>query len=449
MRGFVLFLIASGMMCQPGRSAVQSSGKRVIVTIAGTGDAGYSGDGGLGTEGEICNPYGVTVGPDGALYFCEVGNYCVRRLDLRTRRLSTVAGDRRPGYTTDRVLATDAPLNEPYDVQFDHLGNLYLAELANNVVRKVDRATGVISTVAGNGTPGFSGDGGPGWQAQLRQPHGLAFDLRGGLLIADLGNGRIRRMDVRTGIIETMAGTGGRRWTPDGGVLPNVVLDGPRALSVDPEGNVFVSMREGNAIYRIDSKSNRIFRIAGSGLRGYSGDGGPALDARFDGPKGIAYADDGSLYVADTENNVIRRIDLKTGIITNVAGTGERGDGPDGDPLRCKLARPHAVDVDRAGNIYIADSENDRIRMIHEVFRPGARPQHHPQNHRLATPASGATLHRGLPGVMKPTCRRINPNWRRSPGGEKVRSTRISTVAGSSFKVSGSAVSRVYSPSRS
>ncbi len=388
MRGFVLFLFACGIVCQPGRSAVPVTGKRVIVTIAGTGDAGYSGDGGPGTEGEISNPYGVTVGPDGGLYFCEVGNYCVRRLDLRTKRLSTVAGDRRPGYTGERIIATDASLNEPYDVRFDHLGNLYLAELANNVVRRVDHVTGLISTVAGTGTPGFSGDGGPAVRAQVRQPHGLVFDLHGGLLIADLGNARIRRVDMKSGFIETMAGTGEHRWTNDGALLPQVPLNGPRALDIDPDGNVFVVLRDANAIYRIERKTNRIYRIAGNGQRGYSGDGGPAVQARLDGPKGIAYAADGSLYVADTENHVIRRIDLKTGIINTVAGTGERGDGPDGDPLHCKLARPHGVDVDRAGNIYIADSENDRIRMIHEVIPPGVRfPQHPlPQTHRPASP---------------------------------------------------------------
>lgn len=392
MRGFVLFLFACGIVCQPGWLAAQGPGKRVIVTIAGTGVGGYSGDGGPGTEGEISNPYGVTVGPDGGLYFCEVGNFCVRRLDLRTRRLSTVAGDRRPGYTADRVRATDASLNEPCDVRFDHLGNLYLVELANDVVRRVDHVTGLITTVAGNGTPGFSGDGGPAWRAQLRRPHSLVFDLRGGLLIADLGNYRIRRIDMKSGVIETFAGTGQRRWISDGALLPAVALDGPRALDIDPEGNIFVAMQEGNAIYRIDRKTNRIFRIAGTGQHGYSGDGGPALQARFDGPKGIAYAAGHSLYVADTENNVIRRIDLKTGIITTVAGTGERGDGPDGDPLRCKLARPRGIDVDRAGNIYIADSGNDRIRMIHDVLPASGHPPQRPlpQVHRPASPAAEA-----------------------------------------------------------
>ncbi|MCX6620388.1 MAG: hypothetical protein NTY38_04805, partial [Acidobacteria bacterium] len=247
MRGFVLFLFATGIVCPLGRSAPPVSAKRVITTIAGTGDPGYSGDGGPGTEGEISNPYGVTVGPDGGLYFCEVDNYCVRRLDLRTKRLSTVAGDRRPGYSGDGGRATEASLNQPYDVRFDHLGNLYLVEMANNVVRRVDHVTGLITTIAGNGTPGFSGDGGPAWKAQLRQPHSLVFDIRGGLLIADIANSRIRRIDVKTGLIETMAGTGERKGTPDGELLPQVPLNGPRAMDIDPDGNLFVVLCEANA----------------------------------------------------------------------------------------------------------------------------------------------------------------------------------------------------------
>jgi sugar lactone lactonase YvrE len=388
MRGFVLFLCVASIVCQPGRSATPVIAKRVITTIAGTGEAGYSGDGGPGTEGEISNPYGVTLGPDGALYFCEVDNYCIRRLDLRTKRLSTVAGDRRPGYSGDRGPATDAALNQPYDVRFDHLGNLYLVELTNNVVRRVDHVTGLITTIAGNGTPGFSGDGGPAWKAQLRQPHSLVFDLHGGLLVADIGNSRVRRIDMKTGVIETFAGTGEHKWTPDGGLLPSVPLNGPRALDIDPDGNLFVVLRDANVIYRVDHKTNRIYRIAGTGERGYTGDGGAALQARLDGPKGLAYADDGSLYIADTENHAIRRVDLKTGVITTVAGTGERGDGPDGDPLHCKLARPHGIDVDRTGNVYIGDSENNRIRMIRDVLPPGSRPAQHPlpQVHRPAAP---------------------------------------------------------------
>jgi sugar lactone lactonase YvrE len=185
------------------------------------------------------------------------------------------------------------------------------------------------------------------------------------LLICDIGNNRIRRLDLKTGIIETFAGTGERKPTADGAALSGTPLNGPRTVAVDRKGSIYLALREGNAIYRIDPVSRRIFHVAGNGEQGYSGDGGPALAARFAGPKGLAYAADESLYVADTENHVIRRIDLKTGMITTVLGTGTRGDGPEPGSLNCKLSRPHGVFVDRKGILYVGDSEAHRIRMLH------------------------------------------------------------------------------------
>src|SRR5207249_2321190 len=214
--------------------------------------------------------------------------------------------------------------------------------------------TRVITTVAGTGTAGFSGDGGPAAKAQLRQPHSIAFDPQGGLLICDLGNLRIRRVDLATGLIETWAGTGERKPTPDGAPIAGTPLNGPRAISSDPDGNLYLVLREGNAVYRIDSRAGRIYHLAGTGETGYSGDGGPAKSARLSGPKGVAWAPGGSLYLADTENHVIRRIDLKSGVITTVAGTGQRGNGSDGDPLQCALSRPHGIFVSADGRAYIA-----------------------------------------------------------------------------------------------
>ena len=343
-----------------------------VFTIAGSGIAGYTGDSGPATEGEINNPYGLATGPDFALYFCEVDNHCIRRLDLRTHELSTVAGNRRQGYSGDGGPALEASLNQPYEVRFDAAGNMFFVEMRNNVVRRVDWKTRIITTVAGTGAPGFSGDGGPGTKAQLRQPHSIAFDPQGRLLICDIGNNRIRRLDLKTGIIETWAGTGERKPAADGAPLAGAPLNGPRAVDVDPKGNLYVVLREGNAVYRIDPADNRIYHIAGTGEKGYSGDNGPAKSAKLNGPKGIAWSPDNCLYIADTENHAIRRIDLKSGLITTVMGTGERGDGPDGDPLKCKLARPHGVFVNRRGTLFIADSENHRIRVLRENPPPRA-----------------------------------------------------------------------------
>ena len=200
-------------------------------------------------------------------------------------------------------------------------------------------------------------------RAQLRQPHSIAVDPAGRLLICDIGNHRIRRVDLSSGTIETFGGTGERQPTVDGAPVKGTSLNGPRTIAFDREGNLYLALREGNAIYRIAPKVETIHHIAGTGEQGYSGDGGPARTATLAGPKGLACAR-GRLYVADTENHVIRCIELKTGVITTVLGTGRRGDGPEPDPLRCALSRPHGVLVDN-GVLYVGDSEAHRIRVVH------------------------------------------------------------------------------------
>jgi streptogramin lyase len=326
-----------------------------VATLIGTGSPGYS-------DREVNNPYGIVIGPDRALYFCDLDNQRIRRLDLKTRRTTTVAGNGEKGFSGDGGLATAASLNMPHEVRFDARGNFYIAERDNHVVRKVDGRTGIISTVAGTGVPGFSGDGGPAARAQLRQPHSIVVDPAGRLLICDIGNHRVRRVDLSTGIIETYAGTGERAPTSDGAPLRGTPLNGPRTMAFDRGGDLYLALREGNAIYRIEPKTATIHHVAGTGVQGYSGDGGAARAATLAGPKGLACAA-GVLYVADTENHVIRRIDIKTGVITTVLGEGRRGDGPETDPLQCRLSRPHAVFVD-GGILYVADSEAHRIRVL-------------------------------------------------------------------------------------
>ena len=333
---------------------------KTVTNLAGTGVAGFSGDGGPGPAGQTNNPYGLVIGPDGGLYFCEVGNHRIRRLDLKKHRLSTVAGSGTKGYAGDGGPALKASLNEPYEVRFDKAGNMFFVEMQNHVVRRVDAKTKIISTFAGTGSPGFGGDGGPAAQAQFKQPHSIAFDPEGNLLVCDIGNNRIRRIKLETGVIDTYAGTGEKKPTPDGAPLASAPLNGPRALDLDPKGNRYLALREGNAVYRIDSIEGKIYHLAGTGEKGYTGDGGPAKQAKLSGPKGIAYSSDGGVYIADTESHTIRRIDLKSGVISTVLGTGERGDGPLGDPLKCKLARPHGVFVHN-GIIYVADSESHRV----------------------------------------------------------------------------------------
>jgi DNA-binding beta-propeller fold protein YncE len=342
------FLVLISIAAQSGRG---------VTTIAGNGTPGFS-------DQQVNNPYGVVIGPDGGLYFCDLDNQRIRRLNLKTRELTTIAGNGQRGYTGDGGPAIDASFNMPHELRFDKRGDLFIVERDNHVVRKVDMKSRVVTTFAGTGVAGFSGDGGPATKAQLRSPHSIAFDRDGNLLICDVGNHRIRRVTTKTGVIETYAGTGERKPTPDGAPLAGTPLNGPRTIDVDPNGNLYLALREGNAIYRIDPKLERIFLVAGTGQQGYGGDGGPATKATFAGPKGLAYSKDHGLYVVDTENHAIRRIDLKSGVVKTVLGTGEKGNGTETDPLRCKLNRPHGIFVDKNGAVYVGDSEAHRIRVL-------------------------------------------------------------------------------------
>ena len=328
-----------------------------VSTIVGTGIPGFSNQ-------QINNPYGVVIGPDRALYFCDLDNQRVRRFAFESGQLTTVAGNGQRGYSGDDGPAIDAALNMPHELQFDANRDLYIVERDNHVVRKVAWETGLISTYAGTGVPGFTGDGGPATQAQLRQPHSIALDPQGALLICDIGNHRIRRVNPTSGIIETYAGTGEQQPTPDGAPRQGTPLNGPRTMAFAPDGTMYLALREGNAIVRIDIASETLHHVAGTGEKGYRGDGGPAQLAWLAGPKGLAYASDQKLYVVDTENHVIRCIDLVTNIITTVLGTGDPGDGPEPDPRHCQLLRPHGAWVDEAGTLYVGDSEAHRIRQL-------------------------------------------------------------------------------------
>ncbi len=206
----------------------------------------------------------------------------------------------------------------------------------------------------------------------FNQPHGITLDRADKLYICDPLNNRLRRVHAKTGIITTFAGNGQNGRTPDEGSMTAVPLAGPRSLEIARDGKWYLALREGNGVFRLDPSKGAVKRIAGTGENGYSGDGGPAIAARFGslgpggltGPKGLTISEDGkTMYVADCENHVIRKIELRTGTITTAAGTGQRGDGPDGDPLKCSLSRPHAVLLHR-GTLYIADSENHRIRVL-------------------------------------------------------------------------------------
>jgi DNA-binding beta-propeller fold protein YncE len=336
-----------------------------ITTLAGTGAKGFAGDNGPAQKARLNNPYGLTRGPDGALYFCDVENHIVRRIGA-DNVITTIAGTPgKKGYAGDDGPATAATMSEPYELRFDNAGDLFVVERLNHLIRKIDMKTTVITTLAGNGKPGFAGDGGPAKLAQFNQPHSIQFDPAGDLYVCDISNHRIRRIDSKTNQITTWAGTGEKKPTPDGAALKGSPLFGPRAVAFDTAGNAYVALREGNQIFKIDAKTQTLHLLAGSGKKGFTGNGGPGKLATLSGPKGLALsADARRLYLADTESHTIRMIDLASGTIVQVAGTTEKGDGPDGDPLKCGLSRPHGVFVADDGTLYIGDSENHRVRML-------------------------------------------------------------------------------------
>ena len=340
-----------------------------IHRLAGTGKAGYSGDGGKASTAQLNQPFGVVVGLDGDIYFCDTGNHVIRRISRKTGAISTIAGTGKPGYSGDGGPPEMAALFEPYEIRFHRNGDLYWVEMRNNVVRKIDAHTNTVRTVAGNGEAGFSGDGGPAVNAKLNQPHSIQFDADfQNLLICDIGNHRIRKVNLNSGEIDTWCGNGKRSETGSGSpVSPGTPLNGPRALDRAPNGDFWLALREGNEVFQIDRKLNKLLHVAGTGEKGFSRETEAALRTKLSGPKGVAVSPDGkTVYLADTESHSIRAIDPARQSLRLIAGTGQRGDGPDSpDPLACKMSRPHGVGVDPiTGDLYIGDTANHKIRVI-------------------------------------------------------------------------------------
>jgi streptogramin lyase len=359
-----VFIAASFISWAALATAAESS--RTIDTVAGTGQPAAGPASGPAREVPIGDPFGVEIGPDQALYITEVRHHRVRRLDLKTGHITTVAGCGEKGYDGDGGPATAARLNEPYEVRFDTAGNMYFVEMMNHVVRKVAANTGVITTIAGTGQAGYSGDGGPATKATFRQPHSIVIDDRQGLLIADIGNHRVRRVDLKTGIVTSIAGNGEKKLPTAGQQASERPVLGPRALYFF-RGELWVALREGHSVWRLGCDDGSWHPVAGTGQKGFSGDGGPALQANFDGPKGITLDQQGNLYVVDTENQAIRRIDKATGLISTIAGGGpqQRGGQGDGGPAtQAQLDRPHGIGIAPDGTLYIGDTLNHRVRRL-------------------------------------------------------------------------------------
>jgi streptogramin lyase len=336
-----------------------------VSTFAGNGQKGFSGDGGPAASAMINDPFGVVRGPDGAIWFCEYGGQRIRRVD-QDGKITLIAGNGQKGYSGDGGPATAATFNLPHELRFGpKRGNLFVVDMQNHAVRKIDVKTGVITTVAGTGQPGYSGDGGPADKAQLKQPHSIQFSPDGKhLYICDIGNHVIRRVDMKTKRIETFAGTGKAGDTPDGSPLRGTPLRGPRSLDFDRKGDLWLCTREGNQVFRFDMKAGVIRHVVGSGKKGFSTESQPAKQAALNGPKGVAVDAKGDAWIVDTESHSIRVYRTATDTLELAVGTGKKHDGPDGDPLKCGLARPHGVWVDDDGKVFIGDSENHRVRVL-------------------------------------------------------------------------------------
>jgi streptogramin lyase len=341
-----------------------------IDTVAGTGQPGHTGDGGPALKAQLNQPFACALDGRGHLFIAEAGSHCIRRLDLATGRIETVVGTGQKGFGGDGGPATKALLNEPYAVAVAADDTLYIVDRLNTVVRKVDGETGIITTLAGTpGRKGYAGDGDRAALALFREPNDCCLDGAGSLLIADVADWRIRRLDLTSGAIATFAGVGpvkgklDRQQLGNGGPAPRAVLVGARAVCVDGHGNTFICEREGNAVRWVNAQGF-ITTIGGTGAKGYTGDGGLATQATFNGPKGICCDRQGNVYVVDTENHAIRRILAQTDVVTTVAG-GRKGSGGDGGAAtQASLDRPHGCVVDADGTLYIADTNTHRVRRV-------------------------------------------------------------------------------------
>ena len=337
-----------------------------ITTIAGTGEYGFSGDGGPAIQAALNYPSGVALDGAGNVYIADTYNHRIRKVDS-AGVITTVAGAGEFGFGGDGGPAIQAALNYPSDVVADGAGNLFIAATENHRIRKVDSA-GVITTVAGAGSFGFGGDGGPATAAQLRSPGGVALDGAGNLFIADTDNHRIRKVDS-AGTITTIAGTGERVVAlilldvGDGGPATAAPLSSPSGVAADGAGNLFIAATDNHRIRKVDS-AGVISTVAGSSFGAFGGDGGPAVQAALFYPSGVAVDGAGNLFIADTDNHRIRKVD-SAGVISTVAGVGSFGFSGDGGPaIQAALDDPSDVAVDGAGNVYIADTGNNRIRKV-------------------------------------------------------------------------------------
>jgi sugar lactone lactonase YvrE len=346
--------------------------------VAGNGTAGYSGDNLSAAGSQLNNPYSVAVDAAGNFYIADSRNNRIRKV-TPGGLITTVAGNGNPGYSGDNGPATAAELRWPSGVALDSAGNLYIADYGNSRIRMVTAATGIITTVAGNGTFGYNGDNIAATSAELGGPAGLRLDAAGNLYIADQFNNRIRKVTAASGIITTVAGNGygggtgdcGGGYNGDNIAASSAELYCPADVALDGAGNLYIADYGNHRIRMVAAATSIITTVAGNGVYGFSGDGGPATSTQLFYPEGVALDAAGNLYIADSANYRLRMVTAATGIITTVAGNGTQGySGDNGPANNAELDYPAAVVLDPAGNLYIADINNQRIRAVSVTTLP-------------------------------------------------------------------------------
>ncbi|HEY1216349.1 MAG TPA: Ig-like domain repeat protein, partial [Bryobacteraceae bacterium] len=333
-------------------------------TVVGDGTWIYRGDGMQATASTLFLPQGIVVDAAGNLYVTDSSSNRVRRVDAQTQVIATIAGDGNPGYTGDGGPATGASVSNPTGLALDGLGNLYIADNYNHVVRAVDLATNIIRTVAGTGTAGYSGDGGAATSAHLNGPNGLAVDPAAGVLyIADTGNSAVRKLDLVTGNINAFAGTGVAGYSGDGGSAVSAQLNLPWGVAVAADGHVCIADQANHMVRCVTS--GVIQHVAGTGTAGFSGDGSAASGSELRYPGALLFDVAGNLLISDTSNNRVRRINAVTGLIETITGTGGQSfQGDDGPANAAMVYGPYSMALDGYGNLYIADMFHNRVRKI-------------------------------------------------------------------------------------